>query len=130
MNGLATLTAELEFTAKARALDVIYTRFSQIHGLSSHSPDPKFHSLANRIQKLATRRNDLVHSFYRLLITIDGEIALERRPTKLKPSEGLRKQTAEDILPNRLEADTAEMKSILVELEEYRLAAINVLYPE
>ena len=126
---VATLTAELEFTAKARALDVIYTRFAQIHGLSTHSPDPKFHSLATRIQKLATRRNDLVHSFYHLLITVDGEIALERRPTKLKPSEGLRKQDAEDILPKRLEDDTAEMKQVLVELETYRLAAINALYP-
>jgi hypothetical protein len=126
----ATLTAELEFTAKARALDVIFTRFAQIHGLSTQSPNPKFHSLANRIQKLASRRNDLVHSFYHLLITVDGEIALERRPTKLKPSEGLRKQAAEDILPKRLETDILEMRRILVELEEYRLAAINAQYPE
>jgi hypothetical protein len=127
---VATLTAELEFTAKARALDVIFTRFAHIHRLSNHSPDPKFHSLAVRIQRLATRRNDLVHSFYRLLITIDGDVALERSPTKLKPSDGLRKQSTEDIHPEKIEADTFEMKRILVELEEFRLAAIDALYPK
>lgn len=127
---VATLTAELEFTAKARALDVIYTRFAQIYGPSDQSPDPKFHSLASRIQKLATRRNDLVHSFYHLLTTVDGEVALERKPTKLKPSEGLREQAVEDIFPSRLEADISEMKKILVELEGYRLSAINTLYAE
>jgi hypothetical protein len=126
---VATLTAELEFTAKARALDVIYTRFAQIHGLSNESPDPKFHGLSGRIQKLATRRNDLVHSFYHLLITVDGEVALERRPTRLKPSAGIRNQPVEDILPKRLEDETAEMKRILDELETYRLAAIDALYP-
>ena len=127
---VATLTAELEFNAKARALDVIYTRFAQIHGLSPQSPDPGFHSLANRIQKLATRRNDLVHSFYHLLITIEGAVALERRPTKLKPSEGLREQTAQDILPSDLEAEISEMKQILRELEAYRISVINIHYPE
>jgi hypothetical protein len=127
---VATLTAELDFNAKARALDVIYTRFAQIHGLSDQSPHPQFHNLAGRIQKLAMRRNDLVHSFYHLLITVDGAVALARRPTKLKPSEGLREQPAEDILPNRLETEISTMKKILAELEEYRLSAIDTLYPD
>jgi hypothetical protein len=127
---IATLTAELEFTAKARALGVIYTRFAQIHGKSSESPHPQFHSLAGRIQKLATRRNDLVHSFYHLLVTVDGAVALERKPTKLKPSEGRREQAAEDIHPKHLDNDIFEMKKILVELEAYRLSAIDALHPE
>jgi len=126
---VATLTTELEFNAKARALDVIYTRFAQIHGLSDRSPHPQFHNLASRIQTLASRRNDLVHSFYHLLITVDGAIALERKPTKLKPSEGLREQPEEDILPSRLEFEISEMKQILAELETYRLSAIDTLYP-
>lgn len=81
---VATLTAELEFTTKACALDVFYTRFAQIHCMTSESPKPKFHSLAVRIQKLATRRNYHVHSFYPLLATVDGTLALARQPTKLK----------------------------------------------
>lgn len=126
---VATLTAELEFTAKARALDVVYTRFAQIHGITSKSPEPKLHKLAVRIQQLATRRNDLVHSFYALLTTVDGTLALARQPTRLKPSEGLRTQSEEDILPDRLEKETQEMREILRELEAFRLSVIDAQYP-
>lgn len=127
---VSTLAAELEFNSKARALDVIYTRYSQIHGLSCEVPHPEFHRLMGRIQKLANRRNDLVHSFYGLLITVDGKAALARQPTKLKPSEGLREQEGEDILPAQLEAEISEMYSILQELEKYRMQAINIKYPD
>lgn len=126
---IATLTTELEFNSKARALDVIFTRYAQIHGLSDQTPHPEFHKLVGRIQKLASRRNDLVHSFYHLLITVDGQLALARSPTKLKPSEGIREQDAEDILPARLETEIAEMKLILAELEKYRVQAIEINNP-
>lgn len=127
---IATLTTELEFNAKARALDVIYTRYAQIRGLSTEAPHPGFHKLMVRIQKLATRRNDLVHSFYGLLITVNGEFALARSPTRLKPSEGAREQEGEDILPAKLEGEISEMQLILQELEKYRLHAIDIKYPE
>jgi hypothetical protein len=126
---IATLTAELEFNSKARALDVIFTRFAQIHRLSDQAPHPEFHQLVGRIQRLAARRNELVHSFYHLLITVDGELARARTPTKLKPSEGQREQPEEDLLPQRLESEINEMKQILRELEAFRLAAINAIYP-
>ena len=127
---IATLTAELEFNSKARALDVIYARFAQIHGLSDQAPHLEFHKLVTRIQRLATRRNDLIHSFYHLLVTVTGELGLSRTPTKLKPSEGLREQPGEDILPEQLDKDLDEMKQVLAALEKYRLAAIDVLYPD
>ena len=127
---VATLVAELEFNAKARALDVIYTRHAQIFGLSDDTPHAEFHKLMARIQKLATRRNDLVHSFYNLLITVDGKEALARIPTRLKPSDGIRVQDGEDILPEKLEAEILEMGSILEELESYRRRAIDVMCPD
>jgi hypothetical protein len=49
---VSTLAAELEFNSKARALDVIYTRFAQIHRLSREAPHPEFHKLMSRIQNL------------------------------------------------------------------------------
>jgi hypothetical protein len=70
-----------------------------------------------------------VHSFYGLLITVDGEAALARQPTKLKPSEGLREQDGKDILAERLEAEIKEMRSILQDLERYRLQSIDINYP-
>jgi hypothetical protein len=127
---ISTLTAELTFNSKARALDVIFARYAQIHSLSQEAPHPEFHRLMTRIQKLAARRNDLVHSFYGLLTTVDGEDALARQPTKLKPSEGLRAEEDEDILPARLAAEILEMHSILQELEKYRLQAIDIKYPD
>jgi hypothetical protein len=65
-----------------------------------------------------------------LLITVDGKAALARQPTKLKPSEGLREQEGEDILPAQLEAEISEMHSILQELDNYRLQAIDIKYPD
>jgi len=81
-----------------------------------------------RIQKLATRSNNLVHSFYGLLVTVNGEAALARMPTRLKPSEGARNQGGEDILPTKLEDEISEMNSILQEMEKYRMQAINIKY--
>lgn len=125
---VATLTAELEFSAKSRALDVVYTRFAQIHGITSESPEPRLHSLAVRIQKLANRRNNLVHSFYSLLTTVDGTLTLARQPTRLKPSDGIRMQQEEDILPDRLEKEIEEMREMLQELEVFRLSVIDAQY--
>ena len=45
---IATLTAELEFSAKARALDVIFARFAQLHQLTEASRHPEFHKLTGR----------------------------------------------------------------------------------
>jgi len=127
---IGALTAELEFNSKARALDVIFTRFAQIHGLTEQSPHPEFHKLMSNVQKLATRRNDIVHSFYNTLITIDGQVGMVRKPTKLKPSEGIRTQPHEDILPGQLQAEIDEVTNILKELESFRLTAIDAIYPE
>ena len=127
---IATLTAELEFSAKARALDVIFARFAQLHQLTEASPHPEFHKLMTQVQSLATRRNDLVHSFYSLLVTVDGRVALARAPTKLKPSVGLRVQPTEDILVARFDNDLSEILGILQEIERYRLVAIDKLYPD
>jgi hypothetical protein len=124
------LTAELEFTSKARALDVIFTRFAQIHGLTDESPHPEFHKLMTQVQKLATRRNEIVHSFYHTLMTSDGRVGVMRRPTRMKPSEGVREQPHEDILPGQLKEEINRIHSLLSELESYRRKAIDLQYLE
>jgi hypothetical protein len=127
---VGALTAELEFNSKARALDVIYTRFSQIHGLSEQAPNAEFHELMGKVQKLATRRNDIVHSFYNTLVTVDAQVGLMRTPTRLKPSVGLRVQPHQDILPGQLQGEIDDVKkNILDKLELYRRAAIDTIYP-
>jgi hypothetical protein len=126
---IAALTAELGFNEKARAMDIIITRFARIHGLTEESPHPEFHKLMVRIQKLATRRNDIVHSFYNRFITVEGQGGIRRMPTKLKPSEGIRELPHEDMLAGRLKDEFAEIKSLLSELESYRRKAIDLLNP-
>jgi hypothetical protein len=126
---MAALTAELEFNGKARALDIIFTRFAQIHGITTESPHPEFHKLIARVQKLATRRNEIVHSFYNFFITVDGQVGIRRTPTKLKPSQGIRRQPQEDILARQLQDEVTEINALLAELEMYRLKAIDLLNP-
>lgn len=125
---IGALTAELEFNCKARALDVIFTRFAQIHCLTSQSPHPEFHKLMMRVQNLATRRNEIVHSFYNMLIIVDEDVAFIRKPTKLKPSKGVREQPHEDIMASDLQKDLNEIDHLLSELEKYRLKAIELRY--
>lgn len=127
---VAALTAELEFTAKSRALDVIFSRFAQIHRLCDGSPHREFHSLMVRVKKLAERRNELVHSFYNTLITVDGQLGMMRLPTRLLPSKGLRQQEHEDILSPTLSADLQEMDNICSELWEYRRLVIATMTPD
>ena len=126
---IGALTAELEFSSKARALDVIFTRFAQIHGLSQRSPHPAFHRLVNRILALASRRNEIVHSFYSTLITTDGQVAITRKPTRLKPSEGVRQQPHEDIMHGHLKAEVHEIQGLLNELASFRQQVIEALHP-
>jgi hypothetical protein len=127
---VATLTAELEFNAKARALEVIYARYAETHSPSDAAPRSEIHQLMTKILDLATRRNELVHSFYAPWITVDGEAALARTPTRLKPSKGVRKQEGESILSENLEAEIIKMQSILQELEKYRLQVIDINCPD
>ena len=126
---IGALTAELDFNSKARALDVMFTRFAQVHHLSNVSPHPAFHKLVGRAQKLANRRNDIVHSFYCTLITTDGQVGMTRMPTKLRPSEGVLWQPHEDILPGKLKAEIKDMTKMVDEFETYRQVIVDALYP-
>ena len=126
---IGALTAELEFNSKARALDVIFTRFAQIHGLTQKAPHPAFHKLMARVQTLATRRNEIVHSFYSILVASEGQFAVVRKPTRLKPSAGVRAQPHEDIRPGQLRLEIAAVGEILGELEAYRMEILDARYP-
>jgi len=124
------LAAELEYSSKLRALDVIFARYAQIHNLATQAPHPEFHKLMSKLLKLAERRNEIVHSFYNLLITVDGTLALTRRPTKLRPSKGERHDPPEDILPGALAVETKIMQDCLIEIEKFRTLVLDTRYPQ
>lgn len=126
---IRALAAELEYSRKLRALDVIFTRWAQINRLTDSSPHPEFHKLMTKLLGLATRRNDIVHSFYNLLITVDGTLALSRKPTKLRPSRGECYGPSEDILPGALAAEIQEMQRALDELGAFRMKVLDTRYP-
>lgn len=123
------LTAELEFTAKTRALDVIFSRFAQIHGLSQESPHEEFHKLMTKVAKLAERRNDLVHSFYGVLLTTDERVGLLRKPTRLRPSKGEIHQVEEQLMSEHLEQDLAKIHALLNDLWRFRTLVVEALHP-
>ncbi len=123
------LSAELEFSSKLRALDVIFTRWARINQLTDASPHPEFHRFITKLLEIANRRNEIVHSFYNLLITVDGTLALTRRPTRLRPSKGERHDPVEDIMPGALGAEIQDMRSKLQELGEFRRLVLDRRYP-
>ncbi len=123
------LAAELEFSSKLKALDVIFTRWARINQLTDKSPHPEFHKLMSVLLELANRRNEIVHSFYSLLITVDGTLALTRRPTRLRSSKGERHDPPEDLLLGALAAEIGTMRQHFEVLAKFRELVIETRYP-
>jgi hypothetical protein len=124
------LAAELEFRSKLRALDVIYARFAQIHGLSNVAPHPEFHKLMTDACRAAERRNKLVHSHYALFHAADGVVGLIRSPTLLRPSKGERSDPNEDLTLCDLQSEVKAVQNLQVRLGVFRRQVVDALHPE
>jgi len=123
------LVNELEFSKRVKTTDVMFARFVDLHRNADEALKIEFHKLMVEIEKLGTRRNDIVHSKYTYWINVEGSHGLIRKNSKLRGSEGVRESVEEELLPGALEADGDRVGLVLQKLEKLRLQLIEWLYP-
>ena len=121
---------DLEYSKKVKALDVGYARMSQIVGNSDKQHRDSFHSLMVELDKLGTRRNDLVHSFYHHWVDEHGKHGLLRENSRLKGSAGIREEIEEKLQPDAFVVDLDKLRAACYRLEEFRRQYISWLYPD
>ena len=126
---VSALVAELKYSSRLRAADVVYSRYVEITQDADLSSKDRFHKLMVELGRLGERRNDLIHSNYSHLVTIDTTEGLVRENRKLRPSKGIQEYKSEDLLPGALDADIAGLNAALKQLEEFRLKVIEWNHP-
>ena len=98
------LISEMDFAKKLKALDVMFARFNDLHS-GREENKLNFHKLVNNVQKLAKRRNDLVHSHYWSYLNLEQHVGLLRRKSTLVSSTGNREDREEELMPENLVND-------------------------
>ena len=123
------LVNELEFSKRVKTTDVVFARFVDLHKHVDELKKIEFHNLMVEIDKLGTRRNEIVHSKYTYWINVEGSHGLIRENSKLRARKGFRESIEEELLPGALEADGDRVGLVLQKLESIRLQVIEWLYP-
>jgi hypothetical protein len=85
--------------------------------------------LVSDLQKIATRRNEIIHTIYFHWTTADGEAGLLGQNSKLRGSKGEREQSEVELLPKGLGEELGNLNSTYGRLDSYRLKIIEWVYP-
>ena len=126
----AILTAELDFSKRVKTVDVLYSYFVELRVNSKMESSKKaFHKLCSTLLELAGRRNELVHSVFTPWLSVQGMPGLIRENARLSSSKGALVEIEEELLPDSLDAEIVNLSCVSVELEEYRVKIIDMLYP-
>ena len=88
-----------------------------------------FHKLITQLQKLGTRRNEIVHSKYYNWTNVAGEIGLLRQNSKLRGGKGKREDIEEELLPKDLWSDLGNLINAYNQLESFRRKIIDWVCP-
>lgn len=123
------LMNELDNSERLKTVDVLFQRFTSVRSSDFQEEDSEFHKLITDLQRLGTRRNDIVHSNYFDWTNVDGASGLLRRNSKLRGSKGERIESEEELLPEQLWKDLGDLNNAYGRLEKYRLKIIDWVYP-
>jgi hypothetical protein len=124
------LISELEFSKKVKTVDVMLSRFVDVRRGIRSEVKTRFHKCMSSVIKLCERRNELVHSRYHDWRDVEGRAGLLRMNSKLSASQGIRKESAEELLPEAFTKDLAKAYLVSMELDKFRLQVIDWLYPD
>jgi hypothetical protein len=123
------LVNELEFNKRVKTTDVMFARTVDLRRNADEALKISFHKLMVEIDRLGTRRNEIVHSKYAYWVNVEGAHGLIRANSRLRGSDGVREEVEEELLPGALEADGDKVAVVLLKLESLRLQIIEWLYP-
>lgn len=123
------LVNELEYSKRVKTTDVMFGRFVDLQRKPDESAKGQFHDLMKELLRLGERRNEIVHSKYTPFIDVDGVPGLRRKNSKLVASKGQRDVQEEDLLAESFGEDLKRLSDASRALEDFRLKAIEWLYP-
>jgi hypothetical protein len=124
------LMQELDNSKRLRTADVLFSRFLDVRNGDYTEQKKQFHSLITKLQKLAERRNSIVHSYYHDWKDVDGNEGLLRQQSKLRAKQGILEENEEGLLPKSFEQDFETLQASASELESFRLKVIEWRYPD
>jgi hypothetical protein len=123
------LVAEMDNSARLKIVDVLFQRFTSVRAGICTKENKEFHKLISSLQKLGTRRNEIVHSKYYNWTNSAGEEGLLRENSRLRASKGVLEKYEEELLPKDLWSDLTKLTNVYSQLEVYRLKVIDWLQP-
>lgn len=124
------LMNELGFFQRVKTSDVMFARFIDVRRGIDTAEKSSFHKTMSSLQKLAERRNDIVHSRYYSLLTTDNRIGLLRQNSRLSGSAGERKESEEELHAEDFIEDFHSLSNASSKLEEFRLKIIDWQYSD
>lgn len=119
------LMNELGFFQKVKTCDVMFSRYLDVREGVDEIEKANFHKVMASVQKIAERRNDLVHSEYYSYLSSDNEIGLIRQNSKLRGKGGKREETEEVLFFEDFTADFQQLSGMYNQLQQYRLKIID-----
>ncbi len=123
------LMNELDNSTRLRTADVLFQRFTSVRTGILEDENTNFHKLITQLQKLGTRRNEIVHSKYYNWTNVAGEIGLLRQNSKLRGGKGKREDIEEELLPKDLWSDLGNLINAYNQLESFRRKIIDWVCP-
>jgi hypothetical protein len=123
------LVNELEYSKRLKTADVVFARFVDLRKITDSSIKAEFHKLIVELDKIGTRRNELIHSSYNCWMDIQGSEGLLRTNSKLRGSKGVREEKEEELQSEAFNADLSRLDVAAQELEAFRLKVIDWLNP-
>lgn len=122
------LVNELEYSKRVKTIDVLFAYFVELNPNAQKESITEFHKLMVELDKLGTRRNELVHSKYNTWFNLDGGEGLLRNNSLLRGKKGRREQTEEELQPENFSQDFQRLQLAASNLECFRQRVINWLF--
>jgi hypothetical protein len=119
------LLARMEYGALLTAADSLFAYAAD--STNGIKPDrvKQFHKLMDDLHRLGQRRNQLVHSTYMPLRSIDGEVGLWRENMTVDRNKGKYKNEEDTLMPAALLSETKKIRELLHRIEEFRIELIS-----
>ncbi|WP_143074304.1 hypothetical protein [Nitrosomonas sp. Nm166] len=124
------LINRLEYSNRLKTADVLFARFVDLRSNIDSAMKTKFHELMVELEKLGTRRNELVHSRYNRWLNVQGREGLLRTNSVLRAKMGKREEQEEELQPEAFDTDLNCLNIAAEKLEEFRLQIIFWIYPD
>lgn len=123
------LANDLEYSKRLNTADVLFARFVDLRNNTQEKSKAEFHTLMVELNKLGTRRNELVHSRYNPWLNVEGKEGLLRTSSKLSGSKGEREEKEEELQPETFNNDLQRLAAAGAELEKFYQQINEWLHP-